>query len=311
MNLPPLTAGFVGFGEVNSPRDWIDRKCLAARQALESRGVHLVATAPVNDDTDGSNEARAREELSHKDFDVLVVCLAGWIPSHSVIDVIMPFAHKPMVLWGLTGEYINGRLVTTADQAGTTAVRDALDALGLHVKYVYDTPDAPYAAAEKVVHFCEVARAAALLKRSRVGMMGYRDMKLSSTLVDFISLRRVVGPEVEVFETLEMTQAMAASLPDCRTCQRVAVRQATNPRGPFSWHPSVLGDHAEGQRTQLPGHLADRRGRRQEAAAFPTGDGARSFGRQRRRGFHSRERWPWRGHPAHPTLSHWPGCGLL
>ncbi|MGD0610268.1 MAG: hypothetical protein ABSB41_02045 [Anaerolineales bacterium] len=213
MNLPPLTAGFVGFGEVNSPRDWIDRKCLAARQALESRGVHLVATAPVNDDTDGSNEARAREELSHKDFDVLVVCLAGWIPSHSVIDVIMPFAHKPMVLWGLTGEYINGRLVTTADQAGTTAVRDALDALGLHVKYVYDTPDAPYAAAEKVVHFCEVARAAALLKRSRVGMMGYRDMKLSSTLVDFISLRRVVGPEVEVFETLEMTQAMAAINP--------------------------------------------------------------------------------------------------
>src|SRR5512138_199143 len=114
MNLPPLTAGFVGFGEVNSPREFIARKCLKARQALESRGVCLVATDPVSDDPQGNDERRAREELSRQDFDVLIICLAGWIPSHSVIDVIMPFAQKPMILWGLTGEYVDGRLLTTA-----------------------------------------------------------------------------------------------------------------------------------------------------------------------------------------------------
>lgn len=213
MKLSPVTAGFVGFGEVNSPRDLILRKCLTAKQALESRGVRLVATDTVSDDKQGIDERRAREELSRQDFDVLVICVAGWIPSHSVIDVIMPFAHKPMVLWGLTGEYVEGRLLTTADQAGTTAIRAALEALGLHFKYIYDRPDAPYAAAEKVVRFCEVARAAALLKRARIGMMGYRDMNLSSTLVDFVSLRRVVGPEVEIFETLEMSQAMEGVKP--------------------------------------------------------------------------------------------------
>jgi len=38
--------------------------------------------------------------------------------------------------------------------------------------------------------------------------MGYRDMKLHATLLDGISLRRVVGTEVEVFEMLEIVQMM-------------------------------------------------------------------------------------------------------
>jgi L-fucose isomerase-like protein len=210
IDLPKIRAGFVGFGEVNSPRDLIDRKCAAAQRALEDRGLELIATLPVRDDPAGQDEARARAELARAEFDALVVCVAGWIPSHSVIDVVSPFAHKPMVLWGLAGERAGDRLVTTADQAGTTALRDPMEALGFRFKYLYDTPDAPYAAAARVAAFCNVARAVTLLRRSRVGMMGYRDMKLHATLVDGISLRRVVGPEIEVFDTLEIAQRMSA-----------------------------------------------------------------------------------------------------
>ena len=210
MRIRNVRAGFVGFGEVNSPRNLIERKCAGARQALERLGVDLVHTAPVSDDPAGIDEARARRELAGADFDLLVMCVAGWIPSHTVVDVVSPFAHKPMVLWGLTGHDEEGRLVTTADQAGTTALRDPLEALGFRFAYVYDTPGAPYAAAAKVKAFGEVARAAALLRQSRVGMMGYRDMKLHATLVDGLSLRRVVGAEIEVFETLEMAQRMQA-----------------------------------------------------------------------------------------------------
>ena len=209
-----VKAGFVGFGEINSPRELIQKKCLRAKQALEDRGIELVHTQPVRDDPEGADEARARTELSREDFDVLVVCIAGWIPSQTVINVISPFSHKPMVLWGLTGYTENGRLVTTADQAGTTALRDPMEGLGFTFKYVYDTPDAPSNAADKVQRFGEIARAVSLLKDSRVGMMGYRDMNLYATLVDGVSLRRVVGPEVEVFDTLEVVQKMEALSPD-------------------------------------------------------------------------------------------------
>ena len=210
----PIKAGFVGFGEVNSPRELIAQKCLDAQHALQALGMELTTTAPVSDDPRGVDEARARRELAGGDFDLLVVCLAGWIPSHTVIDVISPFKHKPMVLWGLTGAYLDGRLVTTADQAGTSALRDPMEALGFSFKYIYDSPDAPLAAAAKVLHFGEIARAAALLKESRVGMMGYRDMKLYGTQVDGVSLRRTLGVEVEVFETLEIVQLMAQVEPE-------------------------------------------------------------------------------------------------
>ena len=209
-----IKAGFVGFGEINSPRELIQKKCLRAKQALEDRGIELVHTQPVRDDPEGADEARARTELSREDFDVLVVCIAGWIPSQTVINVISPFSHKPMVLWGLTGYTEDGRLVTTADQAGTAALRDPMEGLGFKFKYVYDTPDAPSNAADKVQRFGEIARAVSLLKVSRVGMMGYRDMNLYATLVDGVSLRRVVGPEVEVFDTLEVVQKMEALSPD-------------------------------------------------------------------------------------------------
>jgi L-fucose isomerase-like protein len=211
--LPNIKAALICFGEVNSPRELIERKVTLAREVLEGLGLELMTIGPVSDDPAGQDEARAREALAGGDFDLLVVCLAGWIPSHTVIDVISPSAHKPMVLWGLTGIYEDGRLVTTADQAGTAALRDPMEAMGFKFKYIYDTPDEPYASARAVVAYAEVARAASLLRRSRVGMMGYRDMRLYGTLVDGVSLRRVVGAEVDVFEMLEVVQRMAEKNP--------------------------------------------------------------------------------------------------
>ncbi len=97
MKMRSVKAGFVGFGEVNSPRELIERKCLAARQALEQRGIELVHTAPVSDDPEGSGRGpRPPANWPASDFDLLVVCLAGWIPSHSVVDVI---AHSLTSQW--------------------------------------------------------------------------------------------------------------------------------------------------------------------------------------------------------------------
>lgn len=201
------TAGFVGFGEVNTPRDIIERKCGAARALLEKAGLDLVATAPVSDDPAGRDVARAIAELGRADFDVLVLCVAGWIPSHAVIAIADAFRHKPMVLWGLTGWRERGRFVTTADQAGTTALRQPMQDLGYRFKYVVtfygEKPDATW-----IVDYVRAARAAALLRGARIGLMGYRDMNLYNTLHEGVSLRGTIGPEVEVFEMLEVAQIM-------------------------------------------------------------------------------------------------------
>lgn len=217
MELRKIRAGFVGFGEVNSPKALIERKCKEAQETLAAQGIDIIATAPVSDDPHGLDEARARRELHEADLDLLVACVAGWIPSHSVIDVISDFRHKPIALWGLTGYMENGRLVTTADQAGTSALRDPMQALGFQFKYIYDTFDAPYSGASKVKRYGEVARAAAMLQGAKIGMMGYRDMSLYATLTDGVSLRRVVGVDIEVFEMLEIVQRMETVDPSAIT----------------------------------------------------------------------------------------------
>jgi len=81
MNIRKIKAGFVGFGEVNSPQELIEEKVRTARKALEEQGIELVSTGPVTDDPERRDEARAIEDLSREDFDFLVVCVAGWIPS--------------------------------------------------------------------------------------------------------------------------------------------------------------------------------------------------------------------------------------
>ena len=136
-----IKAGFVGFGEVNTPREFIDGRVAEAAVQLEKRGVELVKAAPVSDDPEGKQAARAVQELKKGEFDALVVCVAGWIPSWAVFKVIEPFKDKPMLLWGLSGWRANGHFVTTADQAGTTALRAPMEAQGYNFKYLVNFKD--------------------------------------------------------------------------------------------------------------------------------------------------------------------------
>ena len=199
-------AAFVGFGEVNTPIDIIIRKCETAAKELEAQGLELVKVYPVTDDYEEKDIKKAINALKGEDFDCLVVCIAGWIPTHAVVKITEHFREKPMVLWGLCGWIeSDGRLVTTADQAGTSALRKTFYDLGYTFKFIYDIIGRPSGAA-RVAQYVTAACAAAKLRHSRTGMAGYRDMNLYGTQCDGPSLKRVVGTEIETFEMLELEQ---------------------------------------------------------------------------------------------------------
>ncbi len=208
MQLPKIRAGFVGFGEINTPQAIIWRKCHTAQKQLVEQGLEIFPTDPVSDDPAGRDAERAGAELAKADFDLLVVCLAGWIPSHAVMTVIDRFKHKPMLLWGLTGWKEGNRWITTADQAGTTALRKTMQDMGFRFKYIVNYLGVP-TDLKKIINFARAAQASTRLRGARIGMMGYRDMNLYATLHDGVSLRSKIGPEVEVFEMLEMVQNIA------------------------------------------------------------------------------------------------------
>lgn len=198
-------AAFVGFGEVNTPAELIVNKCAAAEKALLAEGLEVFSVFPVTDDYEEKDVKKAIAALQGEDFDVLVLCVAGWIPTHAVVKVTEPFRHKPMVLWGLCGWTEGDRLVTTADQAGTTALRKTFFDLGYRFTYIYDIIGQK-TKSKKVADFAVAAAAADKLRSAKIGFMGYRDMNLYGTLFDGPSLKRVVGTEIETFEMLEIYQ---------------------------------------------------------------------------------------------------------
>jgi len=200
-----IKAAFVGFGEVNTPIDIIMKKCKAAEQSLKDEGLDLISVYPVTDDYEEKDIQKAVAALENQSFDVLICCIAGWIPTHAVIKVTEHFRNIPMVLWGLCGWMEGDRLVTTADQAGTTALRKTLYDLGYTFKYVYDIIGLP-SKSKVVYNWAVAASAAAKLRHARSGMAGYRDMNLYGTLYDGASLKREIGPEIETFEMLEIEQ---------------------------------------------------------------------------------------------------------
>ncbi|MEN6418970.1 MAG: hypothetical protein ABFC73_08635 [Clostridiaceae bacterium] len=197
--------GFVCFGEVNTPYERLVLMHDGAVETLKALGGNLLDAGVVIDDAKYETADAALDKLNARDLDCLIVCVAGWVPTHAVIRVTDPFRHLPVLLWGLCGWKENGKVITTAGQAGTTAIRPALEAMHYRFKFVYSVIGKPEPI-EKIDSFVSAAHTAKLLRSARVGTMGYRDMLLYGTQFEGNSMRGQLGVEVEPFEMLEIVQ---------------------------------------------------------------------------------------------------------
>lgn len=197
--------GFVAFGEINTPVEIIAQKTGEAYDILKNQGLEILDAGFVTDEESGEEVLSAVRKLKEDDFAVLVICMTGWIPSHTVVKVISEFKHKPMILWGPAGKTVGKRLATTAPQAGTSAIRKPMEDMGFKFKYIYDYPDKEPKTGE-IMSFIRSCEAFDKLKHSKVGMMGYRDMRLYGTMFDGVSLKKFLGVEVEFFEMYEIAK---------------------------------------------------------------------------------------------------------
>lgn len=184
--------GFVCFGEINTPFERLQIKHDQALKTLAALDCELLDAGIVIDDPGYETADAALAKLEGAPLSCLIVCVAGWVPTHAVIRVTDPLRHVPMLLWGLCGWYENGRLITTADQAGTSAIRPAFEALGYTFKFVYSIVEKP-APLDKISAFIAACRARTALRSARIGTMGYRDMLLYGTQFEGNSMRGQIG----------------------------------------------------------------------------------------------------------------------
>lgn len=201
-----VKTAFVCFGEINTAMERLVIKHDEAISYLNSLGIETIDCGIVIDDAQYASAEKAIAILKkNRDVSSLALCVAGWVPSHTVIRVVDGFREKPMLLWGLCGWKEGNRIVTTAEQAGTSALRSTLEELDYSFKYVYNSIGLPFPE-KKILSFLTACNAASELRSMRTLSVGYRDMLLYNTQYEATSVRREFGIEVESMELLEMVQ---------------------------------------------------------------------------------------------------------
>ncbi|MGI6440160.1 MAG: L-arabinose isomerase family protein [Sphaerochaetaceae bacterium] len=196
----------VCFGEINTAIERLNLKHDEALSYLQSLNYDVLDGGLVIDDAKYASADKAVSVLQQGgDFSSIVICVAGWVPTHAVIRVVDNFKHKPMLLWGLSGWKSGNKIITTAEQAGTTSLRSTLEALDFNFKFVYNMVGKPFPE-KAITSFLDAAGAIHALRNERIVSVGYRDMLLYSTQYEATSVRRVFGVEVESMEMLEMVQ---------------------------------------------------------------------------------------------------------
>ncbi len=284
-----IRAGFVGFGEVNTPREIIRRKCDEARRLLEAEGVELVWTEPVSDDPAGQGRRPGHGGVGR----------GGFRFADPVRRRVDPFARRDRRRRSLPAQahaalgadgLERGRAVRHHGRSGGHDGPAQADAgPGLHVQ-VRRQP-ARRARAHRPDHELRPGGSGGGAAASGRGSARWATATCGSTArcYDGVSLRGRIGPEVEFFEMLEMAQAIEQLDPE----EVARLSESVRRRWTFVKPPAAgtiestvrlfLAAAAEGGRAGLRGDLADRRRRREEADGFRPGRGLHALARGGRR----------------------------
>ncbi len=198
--------GIVHLGFFAYPREYLAKRGQECKNLLEENGFEVASAQMVI----GTEEAeRCVSELKKVDLDLLILNFLSWTNSPPVIHVAQNFRDVPILLWGIGGrtDPDTGSLVSPAAVAGITAALSPLKMIHGKLFTVIDEPDQPTQIKE-IKRIGNVSRAATLLCKSRIGIVGYADMGLYTAMYEGLSLKEKIGVEVEEFSLLEITQKM-------------------------------------------------------------------------------------------------------
>jgi L-fucose isomerase len=202
-----LTAGYVSFGTQYYRPENLAMITARAEAQLKAAGIALVRTGPVYGE--GAEPERAVRELKGGDWDFLIANVLNWIEVRGVMRVLLEFRDRPIVLYGYGGFTEGDTLICPAAGAGCTALRFPMERMGFRFTYLFNAPDAPMDV-EGILAFGRAARAARMLRKTRLGMIGFNDMGLFTTDFSVVRLRDRIGPEVESVDMLQVERRMQA-----------------------------------------------------------------------------------------------------
>ena len=196
----------------------------AASVTRLKRSVRDVVDAGLQPDEHLSKQAVAELVKRHAadPFDALVLIQAAWSRPAVLLQVVRAFPALPMVLYAPGSPLVDGVIRSIAPAAGATASEPILRRHGIPFKYVWSAPGEAVEETE-YMPFLRAAGAFRKLRGTKLGMIGFGDMRLQSTGFDVQELHETFGVEVESRDMLELQKEMDAIRPGdvSRTLKRL------------------------------------------------------------------------------------------
>jgi len=195
-----LRTGFVSFMAPAYTQDTVEvlkKNVDRAKETLSSLDIEVTSEAgPVINLPDVD---RAVSKIKSAEFDFVTALIPSWAEPPMIVNTLMPFLTKPILLWTLSSIQEKDALIAPAGAAGMSAVRYPLKVMGAKFKVVYGNPESDRAR-DEILSFARAASAVSKLFSSRIGIFGYADMGSYTAGFDQVSLRSKIGAEVEDYE---------------------------------------------------------------------------------------------------------------
>jgi L-fucose isomerase-like protein len=183
----------VPFGYPDYPQELLHRFLEKSKEVILANGLQLLSTPPVIVEGDVS---RTRRLLKETDYDFLVVLLLSWVEAPLLIAALEDcLINTPIVLWSHTTFEGNGEQLTLGPLPAAGVIRQTLEEMGAHFKFIYGQPDSPEVF-KPAQAFALAARAKDAIRGAKIGLFGYVSMGMYPGTFDHSKLRREIGPEI-------------------------------------------------------------------------------------------------------------------
>jgi L-fucose isomerase-like protein len=134
--------------------------------------------------------------MKKRDPDSYIVCPGNWIEPSALCHPLEEIRHDDVILWGFPESM---RLIREGHFLGSnsafTVLRNAMRQMGFRFKAIQEFPNERSVTA--VYDRIRAAKAAKHLRRSKLGLIGYRSMGIYTTCFDEHKIRRVFGAEID------------------------------------------------------------------------------------------------------------------
>lgn len=153
---------------------------------------------------------KAAVEISKEQVDSFIIFVGTWIECSVPMVIIRELEHLPFVIWGFPMMDIEGEREQLGSIVGELVLNGSLNRAGYNFKELIGFPN-ERDVIESVHNFLYASNAKKILRRSRIGMVGYMSMSMYPASFDHLLMRTIIGPEIIHIDTYNLIEKSIAA----------------------------------------------------------------------------------------------------